>query len=168
MITDSALAPRCSSRRNSSTRALETRASAESTPAMRPPIGTRQMATISAAMSAPFIYGRPDRSSPAAGGVPDLAAAARHRGADGAAFGDARPLLDQPRLELEHLPLVVRLGVVVTEEVQDAVRAEQLQLGLGRVPGRGGLVGRHGGAEDDVAQHRRAGVLVGARWCGRV
>src|SRR3954451_4395211 len=98
MITDNAFAPRRSSRRNSSTRALETRASAESTPAMRPPIGTRQMATISAAMSAPFIYDRPDRSSPAARGVPTLAAAPRAGGADGAAFRDARPLLDQPRL----------------------------------------------------------------------
>src|SRR3954447_15834419 len=158
MITASAGAPRRSSRTNSSTRAFETRERAESTQAMSPPSGTRQMAMISATTSEPLMRGD---SPTAARGVADLATGARQRRPDGPALGDPRPLLHQPGLELEHLPLLIRLAVVVAEEVQDAVRAEQVQLGLGGVPGRRRLVGGDGRAENDVAEHRRAGVLVG-------
>src|SRR4051794_8019875 len=139
MMTFRARAPRTSSRRNSSLRAFDTRASAESTQAMSPPIGTRQMATISAAMWAVLIG---CSSASPAGGVADLPARSGQRGPDGAALGHPRPLLDEPRLQLEHLPLLLRLGVVVAEQVQDAVGAEQVQLGLGRVAGRGRLVRR--------------------------
>ena len=41
----------------------------------------------------------------------------------------------QLALQLEHLAFLVRLGVVVAEQVQDAVRGEQLQLLLGGVAG---------------------------------
>ena len=55
-------------------------------------------------------------------------------------------------LELEHLALLVRLGVVEAEQVQDAVRREQQQLLVGGVAGLLGLVRRDARAQHDVAE----------------
>ena len=54
----------------------------------------------------------------------------------------------------------VRLGVVVAEQVQDAVRREQQQLLLGGVAGLRGLPRRDGRAEHDVAEHALLGLLA--------
>ena len=66
----------------------------------------------------------------------------------------------QLALQLEHLPLLLGLGVVVAEQVQDAVRREQQQLLLGGVAGLGGLPGRDARAEHDVAEHALLGLLA--------
>ena len=67
---------------------------------------------------------------------------------------------EQLGLQAEHLALLLRLGVVVAEQVQDAVGAQQLQLVLGGVPG--GAACRCGDlrAEHDVAEQPRLGLLV--------
>ena len=54
--------------------------------------------------------------------------------------------------------LLVRLGVVIAEQVQDAVRAQQFELVPQRVPRLGGLVGGHLGAEHHVAEQPRRRV----------
>ena len=64
----------------------------------------------------------------------------------------------QLALELEHLALLLGLRVVVAEQVQDAVRRQQQQLLLGRVAGLGGLLGRDGRAEHDVAEDALLGL----------
>ena len=44
------------------------------------------------------------------------------------------PRGEQLVLQAEHLLVLLRLGVVVAEQVQDAVHGEQLELGVGRWP----------------------------------
>ena len=63
-------------------------------------------------------------------------------------------------LQPEHLALLVGLGVVVAEQVQDAVGAQQVQLGLGGVPGLDRLLGGDLRAQHDVAEQRRSGLLL--------
>ena len=46
------------------------------------------------------------------------------------------PLGQQVVLQPEHDPMVVGVGVVVAEQVQDAVHGEQLDLGVLAVAGR--------------------------------
>src|SRR3954469_4565447 len=69
------------------------------------------------------------------------------------------PGLQQPRLRREHLLLLGRLAVVVTEQVQHAVRAEQRQLVLGAVTRRQRLRPRDVRAEHDVTEQRRRCVV---------
>src|SRR5690606_13206543 len=63
-------------------------------------------------------------------------------------------------LETEHLLVLLRLRVVVAEQVEDAVHGEQLDLGQGPVPRRHALLLRHRGAEDEVAQDAFLRLLV--------
>src|SRR5690625_2191141 len=56
-------------------------------------------------------------------------------------------------LEREHLVLLLRLGVVEAEQVEDAVRGEEEQLLGGAVTGGLGLGGGDLRAEHDVAEH---------------
>ena len=57
----------------------------------------------------------------------------RRRGADRLATGRRRPVATGCAPAARTSPLLVRLGVVVAEQVQDAVRAQQVQLGSHRV-----------------------------------
>ena len=66
----------------------------------------------------------------------------------------------KPRLRREHLLLLGRLAVVVAEQVQHAVRAEQVQLVLGAVTCRRRLRPGDVRAEHDVTEQRRRRVLV--------
>src|SRR6185437_1455431 len=75
----------------------------------------------------------------------------------------ARPGPQQLVLEREHGRVLLRLGVVEAEQVQDAVGAQQADLGPGLVPGLLGLGGGHLRADDHVAE--QAGDLG---WLGRV
>ena len=61
------------------------------------------------------------------------------------------PLGQQPRLQPEHLRMLLGLGVVVAEQVQDPMGQQQGDLVLARVPGRVGLALRHLGVYDEVA-----------------
>src|SRR5690349_1671308 len=56
----------------------------------------------------------------------------------------------QLALELEHLAFLVGLGVVVAEQVQDAVGGEEQHLLDRGVPGLERLLRRDRGAQDDV------------------
>jgi hypothetical protein len=50
--------------------------------------------------------------------------------------------------------------VVETEQMQDAVRAEQFELVLNRMPGHAGLLLGDSWAQHDVAEHPRVVRLV--------
>ena len=63
-------------------------------------------------------------------------------------------------LETEHLLVLLRLGVVVAEQVQDAVHGQQLDLGLGAVARGLALLGGDVGAQHQVAEHALLGLLV--------
>src|SRR5262249_61248889 len=91
-------------------------------------------------------------SATATTGVAHLAAGARQRGPDGSAAARLGPAAHQSRLQLEHGLLLVGVAVVVAQQVQDAVRAQQVQLGLDRVAGLARLAGGHLAAKDDVAE----------------
>ena len=75
---------------------------------------------------------------------------------------DARPLGEQPRLQPEHLGVLLGLGVVVAEQVQDAVDGQQVDL----VADRAGLARASGlplgdlGAEHEVTEDALLGLLV--------
>ena len=64
-------------------------------------------------------------------------------------------------LEVEHLLLLLGLGVVVAQEVEDAVDGEQEHLLDGGVAGGQGLLGGDLRAQDDVAQGPGGGGRVG-------
>jgi hypothetical protein len=68
-------------------------------------------------------------------------------------------------LQAEHHRVFVRFGVVVAEQVQDAVHAQQRQLVLGLVAGPFRLFGGDLRAEHHVAEQARIGarLLPGAR-----
>lgn len=66
------------------------------------------------------------------------------------------PLLEQPVLQGEHLPLFVGFAVVVAEQMQHTVDGEQRQFVPEAVACRGGLFGGELRAQHDVAQHGRA------------
>ncbi len=68
------------------------------------------------------------------------------------------PVVQQLALQAEHLPLLLRLAVVVAEQVQHAVHGEQLQLVGQRVPGGAGLLPGELRAQHDVAEQRRTQV----------
>src|SRR5690606_18189411 len=59
----------------------------------------------------------------------------------------------QLALQREHLLLLLGLGVVIAEEVEDAVRREEEQLLGGAVAGGLGLRGGDLGAQHDVTEH---------------
>src|SRR5215207_8870681 len=73
------------------------------------------------------------------------------------------PGLQQATLQAEHLPLLLGLGVVVPEQMQDAMDGEQVQLVLGPVPGGAGLPLGHHRAEHHVAEERRLGLVLDTR-----
>src|SRR5256886_6935618 len=62
---------------------------------------------------------------------------------------------EQPRLQPEHLLLLLRLGVVISEQVQYPVHGEQVQLVGGGVAGGDGLRGGHPPRQYDVAGQGR-------------
>src|SRR5919202_6564912 len=132
------------SRRISWTRAFDTRCRAASIAPKTPASGTRQTA-ITRAVTAPELIGT---GSPGPGLPGDRLP------------GCGAPALDQLLLEAEHLLLLLRLHVVVTEQVQDAVGGEQDELVVHRVPGGAGLPDGDRRAQDDVAEQRRAGLGV--------
>src|SRR5215472_16546561 len=70
------------------------------------------------------------------------------------------PCVKQPVLQPEHGGPLVRLGMIVTEQVEDAVRAQHFQFVGHRVLRLTCLLRGHLGAEDHVAQHGRLGVRV--------
>src|SRR3954467_15554901 len=105
------------SRRISSTRALDTRCSAASIAAKRPPSGTRQIATTSEVMAAELIGARPSGAALLGDRL------AGHRLPRGGS-----PAVDQLLLETEHLLLLIGFHVVVPEKVQHAVRGQQDQF----------------------------------------
>src|SRR5215470_3381245 len=83
------------------------------------------------------------------------------------------PRVQQPVLQPEHGGTLPGLGVVKPEQVEDAVRAEHLQLLLDRPLRLLGLLRGHLRAQDHVPEHGRGGVgvggpgpvgAVGARW----
>jgi hypothetical protein len=55
-----------------------------------------------------------------------------------------------------HLAGFRRLGMIVAQEMQDAMDDQERELGIDRTGVVGGLLGRDLGAHDDVADHRRA------------
>ena len=67
------------------------------------------------------------------------------------------PLLEQLALQGEHLLLLVRLGVVVPEQVQHTVHRQQREFVAERMSRRLSLFGRELRAQHDVAEHRRPG-----------
>ena len=70
---------------------------------------------------------------------------------------------EQPVLEPEHVRALLRLRVVVAEQVQDAVHGEQFQLVLGAVPRTAGLHRRNLRAEHHVTEQAGVGAwLLGA------
>src|SRR5215471_12091434 len=71
------------------------------------------------------------------------------------------PRLQQPVLQSEHGGTLPGLGVVKPEQVQDAVRAEHLQLRLDRPLRLPGLLRGHLRAQDHVTEHGRGRVAVG-------
>src|SRR6266704_5024056 len=123
----SAPAPRTPSRAISAARAADTRDSAESVIA-NSPARTVNPAARTSGMTSPK-SGRPARLR--------------------------LPPGQQPRLEPEHLALLLGFRVVVPEQVQDPVDGEQVQLVGGGVAGGGRLLGRHARREHDVAEQRR-------------
>jgi hypothetical protein len=68
----------------------------------------------------------------------------------------------QPVLQAEHGRMLVRLGVVIPEQVQDAVRAQQVELVLHAVIPLPGLHDRHLGAQHHVTEQGLADILVRA------
>src|SRR5450755_3772186 len=62
------------------------------------------------------------------------------------------PGREQLVLQAEHRGVLVRLSVVIPEQVQDAVRAEQFELVTQRMLRLAGLVGGDVGTEHDVAE----------------
>src|SRR6478672_4745869 len=66
----------------------------------------------------------------------------------------------QLALQLEHLTLLVGLGVVVAEQVQDAVRREEQHLLDRGVTRLDGLLRRDRRAEHDVAERALLGLLA--------
>jgi hypothetical protein len=70
------------------------------------------------------------------------------------------PVGEQLGLQAEHLGVLLGLAVVVAEQVQHAVRGEQLQLGGGAVPASCPWRSATSGHSTDVAQQRRHLVLV--------
>ena len=67
---------------------------------------------------------------------------------------------EQLVLEAEHLLVLLGLGVVVAEQVQDAVHGQQLDLGLGAVAGGRALLLGDRRAQHQVAEHALLGLLV--------
>src|SRR6476620_3144830 len=67
---------------------------------------------------------------------------------------------EQLPLQLEHLALLVRLGVVVAEQVQDAVRRQQEHLLDRGVPRLDRLLRGHRRAQHDVAERALLGLLA--------
>src|SRR2546423_14539163 len=74
--------------------------------------------------------------------------------------GPGLPSSQQLLLPPEHLRLLVRLGVVVAEQVQDPVRGEQPQLVGGGVTGVLGLLHRHLRAQHDVPEQAGDRLVV--------
>src|SRR5688572_673097 len=74
-------------------------------------------------------------------------------GSSSAGFLGRAPLLEQLALQAEHHRVLLRLGVVVAEEVQDAVDGEEVDLGLTPVPGLLPLPLRHRGCQHEVTEH---------------
>src|SRR3954452_1622235 len=70
------------------------------------------------------------------------------------------PGLQEPRLQREHLLFLGRLAVVIAEQMQHAVRAQQVQLVLGAVTCRQRLRSRDVRAEHYVIEQRRRRVFV--------
>src|SRR6478609_8107051 len=70
------------------------------------------------------------------------------------------PFAQELVLEAEHLLVLVGLGMVVAEQVQDAVHGEQVELGSGGVAGGLRLLLRDGRAQHQVAEHSLFGLLV--------
>src|SRR6185503_10323713 len=144
----------------SSTLARDTRTSAASMPASTPASGTSSAATTIRATSVALIS-----HSPHGPGLVPRPAAPRSSAGPRARSSRLRagpPGLEQLRLQGEHLPLLLRLGVVVAEQVQHPVHGEQLQLRGERVAGGPGAAARVFRAEHDVTEQRRTGlVLVG-------
>src|ERR1700709_2500892 len=102
------------SRTNSSTVTRETRVSALSIPANTAATSTSTAAPSSSGTSDPVL------SWPSGAGGRSPARAAN----------PLTPGLEDPRLDAEHLALLVRLGVVVAEQVQEAVGAQHGEIGL--------------------------------------
>ncbi len=82
------------------------------------------------------------------------------------ALAGALPLGEQPGLEAEHLAVLLGLGVVVAEQVQDPVHGQQVDLVGGGVVGLAGLAGLLGlplgdrVAQHQVAEHALLGLLA--------
>ena len=70
------------------------------------------------------------------------------------------PRCQQRGLQAEHLLVLVGLGVVVAEQVQDPVHGQQVHLVPRAVAGLGGLPLRDRGAEHQVAEDALLGLLV--------
>src|SRR6516164_8384002 len=70
------------------------------------------------------------------------------------------PRVQQPVLQPEHGGTLPGLGMVKPEQVEDAVRAEHLQLRLDRPLRLPSLLRGHLRAQDHVAEHGRGGVAV--------
>src|SRR6478672_694227 len=79
-------------------------------------------------------------------------------GGGSVASGEERQ--QQLALQLEHLTLLVGLGVVVAEQVQDAVRREEQHLLDRGVTRLDGLLRRDRRAEHDVAERALLGLLA--------
>ena len=96
-----------------------------------------------------------------------LALLLRGRLSGGTGFAVCPPGREQLVLQAEHLGVLARVGVVVAEQVQDAVRAQQLKLGLHVMAGPGGLPRGDLRAQHHVTQQAgqraRLGAPVGPR-----
>ena len=80
------------------------------------------------------------------------------------------PRLQQLVLGAEHGGVLFGLGVVIPEQVQDPVHAEQLELVLGGVASLDGLFGRDLRAQHHVPEQARvvAGLRVARAVAGHV
>src|SRR5690606_22338548 len=70
------------------------------------------------------------------------------------------PALQQAALQPEHLAFLLRLGVVIAEQMQDTVHGQQFQLLEGSVAGHGRLPSRHLRTQHDVAQESRLTAVL--------
>src|SRR5262245_30633359 len=76
------------------------------------------------------------------------------------------PRREQPVLQSEHRRVLLRVAVVVAEQVQDAVRAQQIDFLAYGVPGAPSLDRRHLRAEHHVAEQPGNSILVGTAVLG--